>query len=359
MKMKLWSVYVMMVSTSLLAQDSSNSIPAAPVESPAAAPAPAAVQPEPEPTNAPAAKPVKKSAGKKARKHAARRAAAAELKTVPLVPGPAVVAATHVNVRGQARLNSEVLTRMTNGEPVTVVEELTLKHSGPEEPSVWAKIVLPGKAHAWVFASYVDATNKTVLAKKLNLRGGPGENYSVLGTLHQGDAVQEIQTKGKWMEVEATTNAYAFMAAQYLTQEPSALAAIAPEQPATVAETAPAAEAVTNMPAAAEAVTDTNQMTGATTNEVAAAPAAEEPPPPRIVQREGIVRYTASIQAPTVFELVSPDNHKPIDYLYTTSTNLDLNRYKGLHIIVTGEEGLDERWKNTPLIVIQRIQVIE
>ena len=42
-----------------------------------------------------------------------------------------------------------------------------------------------------------------------------------------------------------------------------------------------------------------------------------------------------------------------------TSTNLDLSRYKGLHIIVTGEEGLDERWKNTPVITIQRIQVLD
>ena len=27
-----------------------------------------------------------------------------------------------------------------------------------------------------------------------------------------------------------------------------------------------------------------------------------------------------------------------------------LSRYKGMHIIVTGEEGLDARWKNTPVI---------
>ena len=85
----------------------------------------------------------------------------------------------------------------------------------------------------------------------------------------------------------------------------------------------------------------------------------EEPPPPRIVQHEGIVRGTASIQAPTQFELISPDNGRTIDYLYTTSTNLDLSRYKGLRIIVTGEEGLDERWRNTPVITIQRIQVLE
>jgi hypothetical protein len=119
-------------------------------------------------------------------------------------------------------------------------------------------------------------------------------------------------------------------------------------------------EAATNAPTVPEGMVMTNEIASAETNELAAAAApVEEPPPLRIVQREGIVRYTGSVQAPTVFQLVSPENHKPIDYLYTTSTNLDLNRYKGLRIIVTGEEGLDERWKSTPIITIQRIQVIE
>jgi hypothetical protein len=45
--------------------------------------------------------------------------------------------------------------------------------------------------------------------------------------------------------------------------------------------------------------------------------------------------------------------------LYTTARDLDLGRYKGLRIIVTGEEGLDERWRNTPVLTIQRIQVLE
>ena len=71
------------------------------------------------------------------------------------------------------------------------------------------------------------------------------------------------------------------------------------------------------------------------------------------------MRGTTSIQAPTHFELVSPENGRAIDYLYTTSLNLDLRRYKGLRIVVTGEEGLEERWGNTPVITIQKIQVVE
>ena len=88
-------------------------------------------------------------------------------------------------------------------------------------------------------------------------------------------------------------------------------------------------------------------------------PPAEAPPQPRIVEHEGVVRGTFSIQAPSKFQLVSPETKQPIDYLYTTSTNLDLSRYKGMHIIVTGEEALDPRWKNTPVITIQKIEVLD
>ncbi|HZL44478.1 MAG TPA: SH3 domain-containing protein [Verrucomicrobiae bacterium] len=356
MKMKLGTICLTMISTSLLAQQVTNAPPPATIQTPA--PSPAITAPASAETNAPAA-PAKKKAEAKKPKHAPRKAAAAELKTVPLVPGPAIVAANRVNVRGQAKLNSEIIARMTNGEAVTVIEEVKLKHSGPEEPSAWAKIELPQKARVWVHASYIDPATKTVTPKKLNLRGGPGENFSVIGTLTHGDAVKEIQTKGNWMEIEATTNSYAFMAAQYLTQEPAVIAAAAPPEAAQVNEPPAVAEAPTNTPTVIEPAVDTNAAPSIATNEAPAVPAVEEPPPPRIVQREGIVRYTASIQSPTMFELISPDNHRPIDFLFSTSPSLDLNRYKGLRIIVTGEEGLDERWKNTPIITIQRIQVIE
>lgn len=371
----------MLISLGVMAQDA-GTVPAAPdtnappaIETPAAAPAvtntvvaapaevvaaptnaPAAAAPEAAP--APASKPAKKAAAKKP----ARKAAFPELKTVPLVPGDAVVVANRVNVRGQAGIRSEVVAHLTNGEPVVVIEEIKLKRSGPEEPSAWAKIALPSKAHMWVNAAYIDATNKTVLPKKLNVRGGPGENYSVLGTLQRGDTVTELQTKNGWIEIESKTSAFAFVAAQYLSQDPAALAAaglkVQGTQVATVTEPATVVDAGTNLPAATDLGTNEVASAGGT-NETAMASAPEEPPAPRIVQREGVVMPSISIQAPSLYQLNSIDTHKLINYLYTSSTNLDLSRYKGMHIIVSGEEGLDERWRNTPVIVIRRIQVVD
>ena len=298
----------------------------------------------------------KKKAGKKkanTKQAAKKKDAAAELRSVPLVAGQAVVIASNVNVRGQAKLNSEVITRLNKGKTVSVLEEVHLKKSGPDEPSAWAKIILPAGTHVWVNGKYVDATNKTVTANKLKVRGGPSEAYSVLGIIKKGDELKQVDAKGDWIEIEAPAEASGFVAAQYLKQEePAALT-----EPTTVAE-APQIAPPTNETLTATAPA-TNELAGAQSGTNATGTAIEEPPPRRIVQREGVVRGTFSIQAPTKYELISPQNGRAINYLYTTSPSLDLSRYKGMHIIVTGEEGLDERWHNTPIITIQRIQVLE
>lgn len=361
--MNCWLVFGVMLCPSLLAQQVTNAPPAGPIESPA----PAAAISTNAPESSPAKAPKKKSGSKKksAKQPAKKKDAAAQLRTVPLVPGPATVEANHVNVRGQAKLKSEVVTRLSKGDIVTVIEEITRNNSGPDEPSAWAKIYLPTNAHVWVNTAYIDTTNKTVLPRRLNLRGGPGENYSVLGRLMRGDAVTEKGTKGDWTEIEAPTNAYAFVAAQYLKQETPAAPSVAESQPSAtpVAEAPAIAAAPTEPPPTTPApenpaATNAVAETAPDTNAPPAAPV-EEPPPKRIVDREGLVRGTFSVQAPTHFELVSPDNGRTIDYLYTSSPNLDLRRYKGLRIIVTGEESLEERWGNTPVITIQKIQVLE
>jgi uncharacterized protein YgiM (DUF1202 family) len=374
MKKNCWVILGMMLSTSLLAQTATNPAPAGPIETPAPAPA-AMLSPAPAKTNAPPAKTAKKSTPKKKVAKAPEKKPAAkkkepmpELKTEPLVPGSATVVASNVNVRGQAKLKSEVVARVTKGDTVTVIEEIVRNNSGPDEPSAWAKIVLPSSAHAWVNSSFIDPSNQTVKSGKLNLRSGAGENYSIIGQLKKGDTVKPITTKGDWTQIEPPAGTYAFMAAQYLKQEPAAPPAPPPAPPeptptpTTVAVIPPVAPPPTEAPAVTPPAPLPPAEVPAVTNVptvVEDIPEPEEPPQPRIVQHEGIVRGQTSIQAPSKFVLVSPQDGRDINYLYTSSTNLDLRRYKGLRIVATGEEGLDERWPNTPILTIQRIQVVE
>jgi uncharacterized protein YgiM (DUF1202 family) len=359
MKISSWLIFCSLC-TSLLAQQ-----PAPPP--PAAAPAANPVATNPAAANAGETTPTPPAkTEKKAKKSKAKKAPVIELQTSPLSAGPAVVVASNVNMRGQAKLKSEVVGRLNKGQQVTVLEQVNLKNSAADEPSAWAKILMPAGSHVWVNTMFINASNKTVLPRKLNLRSGPGENYSVLGVMARGDALKEISTKGDWTQVEAPADAYAFVAARYLSQETTALAA------APVTEPTPTTTTIAEEPKVAATATDTAVVAdpAATTNTVAAATNAiasatlpdlpiDEPPPKRVVQREGIVRGTISIQAPTHFELANPENGRTINYLYTTSPRLDLREYKGLRIVVTGEEGLDERWRNTPVITIQKIHVVE
>src|SRR4051794_22782860 len=168
-------------------------------------------QPEPEKSKA---APAKKTAAKKA---APAPKKAPPEKPIVLVPGPATVSGNNVNVRGKAGYKGEVFTKLSNGETVTVVEQVILQKPKAGEPSQWAKIMFPTNAHVWVHSTYIDA-NKTVKPKKLNVRTGAGENYSVVGTIEQGTAVKEISTKDNWLQIEAPASAFAYVAASYLQQ---------------------------------------------------------------------------------------------------------------------------------------------
>src|SRR6185436_19124724 len=132
-------IFTALVSTSLLAQTLTNPPAAAPIESKTGST-----------TNAPAKKAAKKKAVAK------KKAPAPRPVTVPLNPGPAVCEANNVNIRGQAKLKSEVVGKLTKGQQVSVLEEVQLKNSGPDEPSAWAKILLPTNVLVWVNTSFID-----------------------------------------------------------------------------------------------------------------------------------------------------------------------------------------------------------
>ena len=405
MKTSLVLAFAVLASGGVLAQPGTNAPSPVPAASAPALAAPA--QPEKTPAPAPAKKPA--AARKKAMTPPAKATAKKPVApAVPLMPGPATVTTENVNVRGQAKLTSDRVTQLKAGDTVTVLEEIILEKPAADEPARWARITLPAGTKVWVNTLFVDTTNMTVISRRLNLRSGPGENFSIVGLVEKGEQLREVgSTRGDWMQVEAPKTAYGFVASHYLKQEAPAAALAttappaspvvpsvatpipeatppppppaAPTSPAVVATpttepplAAAASEPATfkDLPLAAAPQKDSRaiakarealrrKMAALAAAKVPTGAAPEEPLPPRIVAREGVVRISWNVQAPTKHALVNPANGRTINYLYTTSTNLNLDNYKGLRIVVTGEEGLDERWKNTPVLTIQRIQVIE
>jgi hypothetical protein len=311
----------------------------------------------------------------------------------------ATVKVDKVNVRGQASLKSEIVTRLNHSESVVILEELDAQKPKKGEPTRWARIQLPANATVWVFAPYIEPSDKIVNVNRLNLRSGPGENYSVLGRLERGAPVREVRVTDNWMEIEAPTNAYAFVALEYLEKaepppaEPAPVA-VAATTPPPGATPAPAPAPTTPPPTAVQQV-DTEPAPAATVDVkpgetappvvvtpptpapqpsepqppvvVATPPPTQEPPPTvptppskpvrRIVTREGTVIYARSVQAPTKFALESFETLRTINFLHSEQTGLSLKAYAGKKVLVTGEELLDVRWKQVPIMDVQDIQL--
>ena len=129
---------------------------------------------------------------------------------------PAVVQGDNVNVRGRATLAGEVLIQLRQGDVIQLVDKIVAAGARNGEPSQWAQIQLPSSVPVYVHASYLDGD--TVKATKLNIRGGPGENYSVLGHLQKGDKVHSVGRQGDWVRINPTPETYAFVVADYVAE---------------------------------------------------------------------------------------------------------------------------------------------
>ncbi|HEV8541203.1 MAG TPA: SH3 domain-containing protein [Verrucomicrobiae bacterium] len=322
----------------------------------------------------------------------------------------ATVTESKINVRGQPSLVGEVITQLQKGDRVTVLEHIKTEKPKGDEPVNWAKIKLPANTPVWVFAPMTK--DGAVAASRLNLRAGPGENYSVIGRMQKGDKIKEIRKDGEWIEVEPPEGAYAFVDASLIKGAGTpAVAAAAPTvaaapavpvvtrpqpqpiaPPPTAATPKPSSELATAtipttpvpQPQATPAVTtfvrtpppQETPITRPSTTipppetaatafpsvlpKVAAAPGPkpEQPLPKRVVRREGIIRATKSIQAPTWYELVHPETKTTIDFLNAEKLGIKLKEYKGQRVIVSGEEGVDSRWPNTPILELETLDVV-
>ncbi len=309
---------------------------------------------------------------------------------------PATVNSDKVNVRGRPSIFSEVITQLHIGEKVQILEEIKFEKTKLGDPAVWAKIAMPENTPLWVNASMVDSDTKSVRVRKLNVRAGPSENFSVVAVLAKDAVVKEIRTAGDWMEIETPEDAFAYVAMEYLDKEVSVkpepeaqppVPEAAKETPATIPAEEKAKPAVVPAEEAAKPtppVTQPNTVppaqpasppspepvaTQPTPAKTELPPAVSEPviaPVPavvpsgvtkRIVRREGVVKSTVSIQAPTHFELASADNGKVMNYISPITPDIDIKGFKGRRVVVTGEEMLDPRWPKTPVIVIESIEL--
>ncbi|MEI7730106.1 MAG: SH3 domain-containing protein [Verrucomicrobiota bacterium] len=306
-------------------------------------------------------------------------------------PFNAVAKGANIMVRGLPSLRGDRLGKLKKGDAVTVLETVTHTTTNKHEPAVWYKIALGTNFNVWVHSLYVNTNAMTVKVKTaLNLRAGPGEEFNKVGTMKKDAPMIVRRAKEAWLEIEPPVDAFAYVAADFFTVKEGVTPSVAPSVPV-VTETPPVPPPV---PMPTEVVTLTNQppVVAMPTNEpmpappvapvvtsppkpeevasvptpppVAVAPVLPnlavnvtiEPPPRRIVLREGIVKLSITPNTPSFYVLKSIDTGKTINFLYTTDTNVVLKDMLDRRVLVTGEEAIDKRWPNLPVLAIEKIE---
>jgi len=328
----------------------------------------------------------------------------------------AIVRRDRVNVRGQPSVFSEVLTQLNKGDKITIIEPVKVEKPKEGDIADWYKIQLPAGVPVWVNAAYINTNFNTVIPNRLNMRAGCGEEFSILGRLEKGTVVKIIKTENNWYQIETPTNAYGFIATEFVEKQaappkveevkPAITPVVQPEpektekqetpqktesekvekqdgqekpaekekpagavEPATTEKKESAIVSVEERPLVKQEADAKERVLaliqGKTTSQsqpvLETEQQEEKPvvPSPRIVTREGYVRGTLNIQSPSSYVLQTIDTGKTINYLYTTSTNIPLKMYKGKRVVVTGREAIDKRWPNTPVLTIDTIKEVE
>lgn len=137
---------------------------------------------------------------------------------------PGRITGTRVNARGKSTIFSHPVFQLQKGEPVNVLEEISLATPKAGEPKKWLRIQVPGDVGLWVHSSFIDLKTTTVKATQLNVRSGPGDNFPILCQLPQGFQVRATPNKVEnWQEILAPPQSSVYVAAQFVTSgEPQA-----------------------------------------------------------------------------------------------------------------------------------------
>ena len=332
-----------------------------------------------------------------------------------------VVLNERVNVRTRPSIASEVIHQLDTGEKVTILDRINLNDPQANEPKEWFRIRIPSETELWISSDYIDSSNK-VKASRLNVRAGPGQNFSVVGRIERDTVVEPIRVSAGWTAIQPLDATVAYVASEFIRESSTARASeILEPEPQPVAEVSseadipelivdessepPPSRPTQTPPPTIVSVDESPQTTPVippseeslfdkidspnSANVRRASPsnpsfAQVEPTPlsestlaapvsealatelKRVITRDGIVKRARNIQAPTYHRLDDPRTGTTINYLYTGKLQVDLGTgpkalkpYEGRKIRVVGAEAVDARWPRIPVIEVEQLRILE
>lgn len=118
-----------------------------------------------------------------------------------------VTSSTNLNVRSGPNTTYPVKTFLRSGEVVILLSE----------SNGWYKVKLSNGTIGWVSSSYIaktDTYGKSVAS--LNVRSGPGTNYSIKTALKNGEVITITESSNSWYQIKTSYNITGWVSSKYI-----------------------------------------------------------------------------------------------------------------------------------------------
>jgi len=256
-------------------------------------------------------------------------------------PVQVTVQGDRVNLRAQPKLEAEVAGQVNDGETLTV--------RGAE--GEWVEVEPPSRVDVWVHRDFV--RDGVVQVSNLQVRAGPGINYSRVGMVNKGDKVEVRGEFGEWLKIAPPPGTTLWVSRPYVRfpTPPSP-----PPEPPKVVATSPTPPTPPPKPPAVE------------TSRPIVLPKPPEPPPEfrlaptphqgRVVQREGYIQPIGYLfKRPSRFLLATESNGRMETVCYLWGNDEQLDGLRGRRLTIEGREYWLQGLRH-PMLVVERIRLI-
>jgi hypothetical protein len=247
------------------------------------------------------------------------------------------VKSDRVNLRARPDLNSEVVAQVNTGDRLAVIS------MRPD----WVEIVPPDSVDVWAYREFIKDGMVTV--DRLNLRAGPGINFSIVGSVANGQTVTTRGQFGEWVKV-APVNASLWISREFVEpivyeQQQEMPASPPPVQPVDVPPPVQGARAGTD--------SATVPQTPPVPSDMRLVPL---PGQGRSVRMEGELKPTPfMINRPSAFRLVRKEGVEMITVCYVRGNSSQLNSLLNEHLVIHGREYWVQGVRH-PVVLVERIE---
>jgi len=111
---------------------------------------------------------------------------------------------SNINIRAKPNTYCEVISQLHKNQEVQVIAET----------QEWVTIVLPKKATVWVRSENV--ADGAVIGDRVQGLSGPGDNFTPVCTMKNGEKVKVRETMANFTGIEAPENAIGFVSRQFV-----------------------------------------------------------------------------------------------------------------------------------------------